>query len=265
MDVTAIVPGAVTLPPGGGTVFNPTATIVLTGVSFPNAKLTLLKDGSITTTLVANSDGGFQITMNDLNFGVYNLSIYAEDPTGQTSSSFSVSVPAFSSQPYSYFTILIPPTFSTSSLLVEVGKSFSAFGYAPANSVVDIETASGDSLGSTTAGANGLYRLSITPNLTPGLYSLRARSSLNGSRSSYSKPSQVLFYKGDLPPDQIPTPPIQFAGCVDYNKDHHVNLVDFSILLFWFGKSPVPLSVDCNGDRVIDIKDFSILMYFWTS
>lgn len=264
LDITAIVPGAVVTPPGGGTNVNPVATVVLSGNSFPSAKLTLLKDGIVFTSLIANPDGTFQITINNLNFGNYQFSLYAEDPSGQVSSSYVVNVPAFSAQPYTYSGIILPPTATASALLIQTGKSFNVFGYSASNSTVEIQTTTGQILATGTADANGFYRVDITANLAPGLYTIRARAFLNGSISLPSKPIQVLFYRGDLPPGQIPPPPIQYANCVDYNKDHRVNLIDFSILLFWFGKNPPPPSIDCNGDHVIDIKDFSILMYFWT-
>ena len=40
------------------------------------------------------------------------------------------------------------------------------------------------------------------------------------------------------------------------------NLVDFSILLYWWGKyNP---AVDLNQDGIVNLPDFSILMYYWT-
>lgn len=264
LDVTAIVPGAVSDPGSGGGVTAPIATVVLSGTAFPNAKLTLLKDGSISTTLIANPDGTFQITINNLNFGNYQFSIYSEDPTGQISATHVLNVSAFTSQPYVYSGIILPPTLSASGLLIKIGDIYSVFGYSAPGSTVTLLAPNGNGLGSAVADSIGLYRISLTANLAAGIYSLRATANLNGRTSLPSKPIQVLFYSSTLPPDQIPTPPPQFAQCVDYNKDRRVNLIDFSILLFWFGKSPIPPSVDCNSDAVIDIKDFSILMYFWT-
>jgi hypothetical protein len=55
------------------------------------------------------------------------------------------------------------------------------------------------------------------------------------------------------------------APCtVDYNGDGRVDLVDFSILIFWFNKDSIPAHIDCNGDGVADIVDFSIVTYYWT-
>lgn len=262
LDVTAIVPGAVEDPGSGGTVTAPIATVVISGTVFPNAKLTLLKDGSISTTLIANPDGTFQITINNLNFGNYQFSLYSEDPTGQISAAHVINVSAFTSQPYVYSGIILPPTLSASGLLIKIGDSYSVFGYSAPGSTVTLLAPNGNGLGSATADSSGLYRISLRANLAAGIHSLRATANLNGRTSLPSKPIQVLFYSENLPPDQVPPP--QYVSCVDYNKDRRVNLIDFSILLFWFGKNPVPPSVDCNSDLVIDIKDFSILMYFWT-
>jgi hypothetical protein len=61
----------------------------------------------------------------------------------------------------------------------------------------------------------------------------------------------------------IPKP----TGCAtagDMNTDCRVNLIDFSILAYWYKKAGVPASVDLNGDGKVTIVDFSILAYYWT-
>ena len=50
----------------------------------------------------------------------------------------------------------------------------------------------------------------------------------------------------------------------DLNGDCRVDLVDFSILKYWRGKSDFPKKIDLNKDGVLNIKDFSILAYYWT-
>ena len=68
-----------------------------------------------------------------------------------------------------------------------------------------------------------------------------------------------MFFGPVIPRD------IAEAPCtVDYNGDGRVDLVDFSILIFWFNKSPVPPDIDCNADGKVDIVDFSIVAYYWT-
>jgi hypothetical protein len=48
----------------------------------------------------------------------------------------------------------------------------------------------------------------------------------------------------------------------DLNKDSKVNLIDFSILLYWWGRSSS--CADQNSDNVVNLIDFSIMLYYWT-
>lgn len=52
----------------------------------------------------------------------------------------------------------------------------------------------------------------------------------------------------------------------DLNRDGRVNLVDFSILLFWWasdgGDSDPP--ADINLDGTVSLTDFSIMLFNWT-
>ena len=269
IDITAVVQDP-NQPPaggggGGGTNTTNAATVSMQGYTFPGAKLTLLKDGQVATTLVANPDGTFQITLNNLVFGTYQLSLFAEDQYGVTSSPYTVNVPASSTQPYVYANIILPPTFSANQVLVRLNDSLSVFGYAAPGATVTLKVPGSVTLGSAIADNTGFYRIEVRAQLAPGSYSLRVDASFAGGVSLLSKPVQVLIYDPLAPgaPDQ-PAPPSQYSSCVDYSNDRRVNLVDFSILLYWFGRERPPETVDCNGDRTVDIKDFSILMYFWT-
>ena len=50
----------------------------------------------------------------------------------------------------------------------------------------------------------------------------------------------------------------------DCNRDKIINLVDFSVLAFWYGKKNPPVCVDTNRDNTINLIDFSILAFYWT-
>lgn len=54
------------------------------------------------------------------------------------------------------------------------------------------------------------------------------------------------------------------TGRGDLNGDNRVDIVDFSILIYWYQKLNPPLYIDLNGDGKIDATDFSILAYYWT-
>ena len=55
----------------------------------------------------------------------------------------------------------------------------------------------------------------------------------------------------------------------DLNGDCLVDLIDFSILIFWWDRTLGPEAIrfeqqDLNNDGVVDLRDFSILAYYWT-
>ena len=46
--------------------------------------------------------------------------------------------------------------------------------------------------------------------------------------------------------------------------DKKVNLIDFSIVAFWYKKNGAPQQFDFNNDGKVTIVDFSIMAYYWT-
>ncbi len=50
----------------------------------------------------------------------------------------------------------------------------------------------------------------------------------------------------------------------DLNCDMHVDLVDFSILLYWWNSKQSGIRADINKDGIVNLIDFSILLYWWT-
>ena len=55
---------------------------------------------------------------------------------------------------------------------------------------------------------------------------------------------------------------VEVCPRADFNKDGKTDLIDFSIMLYWWGKyNPC---VDQNQDGIVNLPDFSILMYWWT-
>lgn len=68
-----------------------------------------------------------------------------------------------------------------------------------------------------------------------------------------------------LPPKPRPTPPPKFLKTADFNRDIKVNIVDLSIMLFYFDKSGSLIQpYDLNDDGKLDLIDISIFLYYWT-
>lgn len=51
----------------------------------------------------------------------------------------------------------------------------------------------------------------------------------------------------------------------DLNSDSRVNIIDFSMIAYWFRRADPPREADLNGDGKVDLVDFSILAFNWTS
>lgn len=65
----------------------------------------------------------------------------------------------------------------------------------------------------------------------------------------------------------MPAPPLKPRGCgsPDLNSDGRVDMVDLSILLYYYGKQgPIYGCYDFDRNRAVDFTDVSILMYYWT-
>ena len=91
------------------------------------------------------------------------------------------------------------------------------------------------------------------------------------SSNSSTEVSDIIFSPFDssepLPTDQ---PGKVCPPKADLNNDCRVNLIDFSIAAFWWGKTPTPEFMKAeiqmlNGDGVVNIYDFSILAYYWNA
>lgn len=239
------------------------STVSLSGYTAPSAKITLLIDGAVSTTLIANSDGSFQITLNNVVFGYYQYSIIIEDSTGVSSSATIINANVYSSEPLVYSNLILTPTINSSSISVETNQYFVVQGYAAPGATIYIGLPDQAPLATAVADGNGYYQVQIQASFGTGIYSLKAFALLNGMTSDLSKPLQLLFYD-PYNIEQSVIPPEQLQSCVNINKDNKIDLVDFSILLYWYGVTNPAEDIDCNKDRTIDITDFSILMYFWT-
>jgi hypothetical protein len=68
---------------------------------------------------------------------------------------------------------------------------------------------------------------------------------------------------GFLPEFTLDPNPRTCGRIADYNCDGLVNIVDFSVLIYWFDKTSVPPSIDLTDDGRVDLRDFSVMAYYW--
>lgn len=288
-------PAAPSAPPAPPAVEVPSATF--TGRAYPNAPVTVLRDGSVVARSRADLRGNFSISLDPLPSGFYNFALAAEDSAGRRGASVSLRVEVIAGQTTSIAGIFLPPTLDADHLSVRQGDPLQLFGesYPDAEVAIflhdELGGLQGDIVRNTRADRSGRFRMALdSSELFLSAYSARGRASADGETSSPSAP--VFFVVGErtipkvpgaLPPAElIPglppgvLPPSEIIrerirrGCAiraDFNCDGRVDLIDFSILIFWWQKelaAPVRDIVDLTADGRVDLSDFSVLIYYWT-
>jgi hypothetical protein len=91
-------------------------------------------------------------------------------------------------------------------------------------------------------------------NFSRGTYEVRAQA--NTSSGLQSVMSSIVF----VGVGETASP--DFRNRSDLNGDGKVNLVDFSILLSFWGTSEE--NPDINGDGIVNLADVSIMLFNWT-
>ncbi|MES2225175.1 MAG: dockerin type I repeat-containing protein [Patescibacteria group bacterium] len=267
--ITAEVGGGGTTPPvpgGGGGSSSGTpglqTTVNFSGMGYPLSKIVILQDGRTVVNTIADPNANFSASVLGLTQGTYTFSLYAQDSKGKNSTIFSFPVYVTSGTIINIGGIILAPTIDVQNSEVRRGDNQPIFGFTTPNSQVNIAVHSGsEHFVTTTSGISGayLYNFDTTP-LEYGNHDAQSRSLLKDKVSAQTDPVPFIVSTQNKPKP---------AGCSaligDINCDGKVNLVDFSILAYWYKKGSVPpANVDLNADGKITLVDFSILAYHWT-
>ena len=254
IQISVTVPSAVVPPPGGGVVYPLPANVIFEGRAYPKAFLTLLKDNKVATTFFAENSGLFKKELTGLTGGTYNFSIFAEDTEGRKSVTLSFTIGILDGTTTTISRIFIPPTISLFPVQVEKGRKIDISGQAFPKSRVEIFISPEEIVKETLADSKGKWLFGLeTSLLKEGEYSVRAKALFGeGEQSQFSQTISFLI-----------SPP-KCRGA-DLNFDGAINIVDFSILMyFWHTTLPENICADINRDGIVNLVDFSIMMYQWT-
>ena len=101
-----------------------------------------------------------------------------------------------------------------------------------------------------------------TTNLDSGDYSVRARTKVSALYTLYSE--TILYTVGNKNTLRKKSAISLIGARCDLNNDSRVNLLDFSIMAYWYKRLGFPMKVDLNSDGRINLTDLSILAYCWT-
>jgi hypothetical protein len=238
---------------------------VFRGLSYPKSTVSLLKNGSVVTESVANVDGTFEIHLRGLTQGTYTFGIRAEDTEHIQSKLLTITVYIGQGVTTLVEGIFIPPTITTNKVEVKYGEVIDFFGRSAPNADVKISINKKEEMIKVTkASSQGvwLYQLQ-TKELGYGEYEAKALSFNTDSTSPYGDP--VTFIVGNTTrPRTNHSLLAGFRKRCDLNDDSRVNILDFSIMAFWYKRLGFPPRVDLSSDGRINLTDLSILAYCWT-
>lgn len=253
----------------------PDTTVIFSGISYPASTVTIEQDGEPVSIITANSQARFEVSII-VDPGTYTFSVYGVDTDGIEGrvSSFTLLLSEGSTTTISG--IFLGPTIATDRSSMGPGETITLSGTTSPNSEVNV-TVEYSGVGAGAEGAASPTRIAVhiasadsngrwlqlfnADDLAVGSHTAKAQATdpVDSSVSEFSK--TVAF---DVTAGEEPDP---CAGAVpgDINCDGYVDLVDFSILLFfWDSTDPANPRADINSDGTVGIVDFSIMLFYWT-
>lgn len=237
---------------------NTNPVVTFTGYAAPAAALTITRDDQQLQTLTAQSDAGFSVTLADQPTGAHVYVVAGTDANGAALASLTFALSLNLNTTTIVSGVFLGPSITVDKAEVELGTPITLSGLTAPSSSVTVTVGSTPVDYGVTADAQGRWEKTVnTSTIGVGDHTAKARATTSGSVvSAYS--AAVSFAVNPLNPAAGKAPS-------DLDIDGKVNLVDFSILLFyWHQRNPANLRADINHDGFVDIVDFSILLYQWT-
>ncbi|MCK4592562.1 hypothetical protein KAT63_03960 [Candidatus Parcubacteria bacterium] len=254
---------------GSGIIIPRTGNLKMTGKAYPNAFMTILKDGQAAGTQTADNSGNFEMTIKSIPSNkIYSFGIFAQDDLGLLSPTLNYNLSINANQITEINNIYIPPTIALSSNTIRRGDSLKIHGSSYPDSLIVNFISPSFKATSLNSDENGHWAYFFnSTDYAAGEYFTKAKTIfIGGEQSEYSMELSFDITKKPIIP-KPPDPPVPPGECngVDLNNDSKVDILDFSILMhYWKSKNPSNRCADINQDGIVDIYDFSIMMYYWT-
>lgn len=258
---------------GGGYIPVSTAKVIFSGLAYPNNKVYILKNGVLAIQTISGPDAKFYVELTNITAGNYNFSVWSEDVNSIRSLSHSFSVYITDNATTTISGILLPPTVAIDKSEVKKGESLTVFGQTVPSAIITVSiNSTNEIIDKIVAGKDGLYRYIVdSADLEYGNHEVKTKVYV-ASEELISTYGNILSFvvgtknvpKASAAPGRTTCPP---KG--DINDDCRVNLIDFSILAYWWGRggsSDTLIAIDKKvyEDGKIDLRDFSIMAYYWT-
>lgn len=251
-----------------GSGIEPVTNITFLGIGYPNSEITLLKDGQIVKTVTTDENSKFEVAALDLSDGFYVFSMYARDYKDKRSMLYMVPVNVSKGGTIQVSDIILPPTVHVDKAEVKHGSRITFFGQSFPNADIDLTIFRGEDeiFTSDESYDDGIYTHNYeTKDLEKLEYLVKAKAKTKDGQKQTDYSNTISFRVGE---QNIEGEDTEFMKG-DMNQDSKVNLVDFSVAAFWYGRS-ISNSFKIievrhgSGDRDIDLVDFSIIAYHWT-
>lgn len=231
----------------------------ITGKAFPNATVNILIDGESVGTVRTNSRGEFVFSVNT-NPGTSSFSFWATDAQNTRSLTVNTTFDVTQGAVTSLSGIMVPPTLRASAINVNPGDTITLSGQTIPSAQVDISIDNGKKMLTTTADVSGAWSAPFdTRTVSADTHTVKARfvSGIGALKSESAYGTVLSLFVGVAG---------KTTSNADLNRDGKVNLIDFSILVFWWGtpggNSNPPADINQNGK--VGLEDFSILLFNWT-
>jgi len=238
------------------------ARVIISGYAYPDADVTVLADGQKIDVVRANGEGRYSTTVDGIARGAYTFGVYATGDNNIKSSTFSTAFTVTGARTSSLSNINVVPSIEVSPDPVDPGQTLTVSGYALPDANITIEngrskTTLGGSTVEVVSDARGAWSTTInTSGFARDTWQIRAKAEQAEGRSTVF--SNYTFYGVGQEAEVVSN--------ADLNRDGSVNLIDFSILLFWWNSDAGDSdpSADINQDGNVSLTDFSILLFNWT-
>lgn len=243
---------------GGSNVDLGDTSINIEGIAYPNRTVNIILDADAVGSVRADNDGEFDFAI-ETEPGAASMGFWSTDRNGVRSITFSTTFDVTQGAVTNVTGVLLPPTIQVDQAQINPGDTVTFSGQTSPNRVVELFI-DDNQVADTTSDNGGLWSIVYTTSgLSADEYLAKVRFvEGSGSLTSESSFSTALSLFVGVEGRAV-TPS-------DLNRDGNIDLIDFSILIFWWqtsGGNSNP-SADINGNGNVGIEDFSILLFNWT-
>lgn len=241
-----------------------TDSATFSGQAYPGATISILKNGLVLHEASVNSNGSFTVPLRNIVPGTYTFTLLAKDTNGLKSSQVTYTIMIESGIVTTVTGIIMPPTITTDKTEVKLGDTITFSGTSIPNTEVTLNIFARNGVFKTAlANASGTWTYALsTSNYETSDYNAKARTKIGAEYTLYS--DTILFTIGNKNTSRKKGLLSLINARCDLNNDSRVNLLDFSIMAFWYKRLGFPAKVDLNSDGRINLTDLSILAYCWT-